>query len=345
MLTSEADHHVLITGGAGYIGSVVTGELLKCGYHITVVDDLLFGGESLLAYVGNPRFHFLKADVCQSGVLKRAVRISEEEGAPSPTAIIHLAAIVGFPACQSLSREAVWRVNVDSVHRILEDLDSLEITRLLFASTYSVYGIAPDGKPVNEEAPLNPQSLYAESKIAAEALLLDASREIHCAPLIYRFSTIFGVSSRMRFDLMINQFVLDAYSRGELLVFHGNYARSFIHIQDVVDGLRLGLDAPRENIRGRIFNLGSQRCNYTKNEIVSFIQEILPEVRVSHTDLDFEQDMRDVRVSFERVERELGFTARRSVYQGINDVLQLLQSGLISDPFCERFRNAPTIVQ
>jgi nucleoside-diphosphate-sugar epimerase len=345
MLTSEADHHVLITGGAGYIGAVVTGELLRSRYHVTVVDDLLFGGDSLLTYFGNPRFHFLKADVCQSGVLKQAVRISEEEGAPSPSAIIHLAAIVGFPACQSLGREDVWRVNVDGVCRILDELDALGIERLLFASTYSVYGIAPDGKPVNEETPLNPQSLYAESKIAAEALLMEASREIHCAPLIYRFSTLFGVSSRMRFDLIINQFVLDAYSRSELLIFHGNYARSFIHVGDVVDGLRLGLDAPRDKIRGRIFNLGSQRCNYTKNEIVSLIQEILPETSVRHTELDFKQDMRDIRVSFERVERELGFTARRSVPQGIDDVHQLLRSGLISDPYCERYRNAPTIVQ
>ena len=343
--TPEADHHVLITGGAGYIGSVITGALLECSYHVTVVDDLLFGGESLLAYFGNPRFHFLKADICRPGVLKRALQVSAKAGATPPTALIHLAAIVGFPACQVVGREVVWRVNVDSVQRMLDEVDSMRFDRLLFASTYSVYGIAPNGETVNEETPLNPQSLYAESKIAAEVLIMNAAQEIHCAPLIFRFATLFGVSPRMRFDLIINQFVLEAFTRSELLIFQGDYARSFVHLEDIVDGLKLGLDAPREKINGRIFNLGGQRGNYTKDEVVSLIQEVLPETVVRYRELDFRQDMRDVRVSYERAELELGFNVQRTVSQGINDVLHLLRSGLISDPYSEKYRNAPSIVQ
>lgn len=343
--TPEADHHVLITGGAGYLGSVITGALLRCSYHVTVVDDLLFGGESLLAYFGNPRLHFLKADICQPGVLKRALQVSAKEGAPPPTALIHLAAIVGFPACQAVGREAVWRVNVDSVRRMLDEVDRLGFEKMLFASTYSVYGIAPNGEVVNEETPLNPQSLYAESKIAAEELIKIAAQEIHCAPLIFRLATLFGVSPRMRFDLIINQFVLEAFSQSELLIFQGDYSRSFVHIEDIVDGVKLGLDAPREKISGRIFNLGSQRGNYTKDEVVSLIQEVLPETTVCYKELDFRQDMRDVRVSYERAELELGFNVQRSVSQGINDVLHLLRSGLISDPYSEKYRNAPSIVQ
>lgn len=345
MVTSGAGRHVLITGGAGYIGSVITGKLLRRGDHVTVVDNLLFGGESVLAYLPDPHFHFMRADVCQPGVLKQAVSASEKAGAPPPSAVVHLAAIVGFPACQSLGREAVWHINVDAVRRVLDDAETLGVEKMVYTSTYSVYGIAPDGKPVTEDTPLNPQSLYAESKIAAEALLLDAVRGARCAPLIMRIATLFGGSPRMRFDLIVNQFVLEAYTHGELLIYQGHYARSFVHIRDVVDGLVYGLDAPAEKVRGQIYNLGSREGNYTKEEIVALTLEVLPETIVRREVLSFAGDMRDIRVSFDRIERELGFCAQRSVAQGIDEVLHLLRSGLISDPNCERYRNSPPIVQ
>ena len=337
--------HVLITGGAGYIGSVLTEALLRRGYWVTVVDVLLFGGESLLAYLPHPAFHFLRADVCDQGVLLSAGREAEARGAPPISAVVHLAAVVGFPACQAVGREAAWRTNVDAVHRIFNDADDLSVERLLFSSTYSVYGVADDGISVTEDAGLSPQSIYAETKIAAEEFLVGTSQESCCAPLIYRFATLYGASPRPRFDLIINQFVLEAYTHGELIIYQRDYSRSFVHILDVVAGLVMGLEAPEDAIRGQILNLGDKQGNYTKDEIVTFIQKSLPDTRVHYRNYSFEGDMRDVRVSYEKIRKVLGFQTRRTVEQGIQEILQLLQNGVIKDPYADSYRNAEFFIQ
>ena len=162
------DGHILITGGAGYIGSVLVGELLGAGYRVTVIDDLLFGGESLLAYMHHPSFHFVKSNVWEP----RAVRNAQRDDWPVPNAIFHLAAIAGFPACQSVGRQVAWRYNVEATQHVFEQAEQMGVSRFIYASTYSNYGLAPDGKPVTEDTPLNPQSLYAETKIASERYLL-----------------------------------------------------------------------------------------------------------------------------------------------------------------------------
>jgi nucleoside-diphosphate-sugar epimerase len=339
-----SEGHVIVTGGAGYIGSVLAGRLLRRGYWVTVVDDLHYGGESLLAYLPEPGFTFVRADVCRPGVLPQAGRAAADHGAPAPTAVVHLAAIAGFPACDALGREMAWRYNVESVRQVFGDAEALGIERFVFSSTYSNYGVAADGVLVTEDSPLNPQSLYAETKIAAEDLLLQAAKSARCAPLIFRFATIFGASPRMRFDLIVNQFVLEAFVRGELLIYQRRHSRSFVHVQDVAAGVLLGLKAPPEDIRGQICNLGSEAGNHTKDEIVEMIRRALPDTRVVYKDMAVGGDMRDVRVSFAKVRQALGFRAERSVEQGIGEVLDLLRSGLIRDPLSDRYRNATFIV-
>ncbi len=337
--------HILVTGGAGYIGSVLTGALLRRGDWVTVVDDLLFGGESLLSCTLHPAFHFLRADVGDAGVLQKAADETSARGAPPITAVVHLAAIVGFPACQVVDREVVWRTNVDSLRRVYEDAAGLGVKRLLFSSTYSVYGVAENDIPVTEDSSLRPQSLYAETKIAAEEYLRKADRDSLCAPVIFRFATLFGCSPRMRFDLIINQFVLEAFTQGELLIYKRGYSRSFVHIQDVIAGLILGLDAPDQAVRGQVFNLGDEKGNYTKDEVVDLIKSRLPETRIQYKDLSFKGDMRDICVSFDKIETELGFVTRWTIPEGIEDVLSILRSGLIADPYADRFRNAKFIVK
>ena len=249
-------NHVVITGGAGFIGSLLTGELLRLGIHVTVIDDLLFGGESLLAYLSHPNFHFFKANVLEPRVLRSSLRSDWTK----PDSIVHLAAIVGFPACQAVGRQVAWRYNVEATQRVFEQANTLGVKRLVYASTYSNYGLSPDGKPVNEDTPLTPQSLYAETKIASEHLLL-AQGDSSCAPLIFRFATLYGISPRTRFDLIINQFVLEAFTRRELLIYQRGYSRSFVHIQDAVRGLIIGLQSTDEKARGQIYNLGSDNGN------------------------------------------------------------------------------------
>jgi nucleoside-diphosphate-sugar epimerase len=339
-----APRHILITGGAGYIGSMLCAELLHRGDWVTVVDSLMFGGESLLAYAHHPKFHFLQADVCQPGVVAQAANGASRRAFPQLSAVIHLAAMVGFPACRDAGRDRVWRVNVEAVKKVLDDSEKLDAERLIFSSTYSVYGRAEGRRAVSEDSPLNPQSLYGESKIAGEAVLTEQAQDASCAPLIFRFATLYGASPRMRFDLIVNQFVLEAYTRKALRIYQAGYHRTFLHVQDVVWGLLLALDAPEEKTRGEIYNLGDDDGNHTKEEIVGFIRQALPETKISYENVNFSADMRDVRVSFAKVRRALGFRRRWTVPQGIQEVLTTLKTGLLGDPHGDRYRNAPPIL-
>jgi len=333
-----SEKHIVVTGGAGYIGSLFTAHLLGLGHRVTVVDNLLFGGESLLTFLSNPRFHFAKADVTE----KRSLRDSLPRNAPKPDAVIHLAGIVGFPACQAIGKPATWHYNVEATKNVYEQSASLGVERFLYASTYSMYAPSADGSPVTEASPLNPESLYAESKIAAEEYLRVQTGP---APLIFRLATVYGISPRTRFDLVVNQFVLDAFTRRELLIYQRGYSRSFIHVLDVVRGMALGLDAPAEKVRGQVYNLGSDDGNYTKDQIVALIIKRLPEIIVEYKDLTFGGSQRDITVSFDKIRRELGFAATLTVDDGVRELVNALKTGLIRNPYDERYRNAHFIVQ
>ena len=332
--------HVIITGGAGYIGSLLTGHLLMSGYVVTVVDDLLYGGESLIAYFSFPNFQFVKGNVWEP----RTVRMALRSDWPAPQALIHLAGIVGFPACQAVGRQVAWRYNVEATQRVFEQAVEMGVKRFIFSSTYSNYSPSPHGDPVTEETPLTPQSLYAETKIAAERFLIAQTQSV-CAPLIFRLATLYGLSPRIRFDLIINQFVLEAFTRRELVIYQRGYSRSFMHVADAARGFLLGLTAPEETIRGQIFNLGSSQGNLTKDEIVTLILKRLPETIVRYKDMTFGGDMRDITVSFEKVQQLLGFTSTLSVDDGIREVLHALRDRVINNPHDNRFRNAQFIVQ
>lgn len=332
--------HIVVTGGAGYIGSLLVGELLRNGHYVSVLDKLLFGGDSLVAYLAHPNLSFVKTDVWEPRALREVLKTS----AGKPDAVVHLAAIVGFPACQAVGRTVAWRYNVEATQRIFEQAEQLGVNRFIFGSTYSSYGQSPEGKLVTEESPLNPQSLYAETKIAAEEYLL-RQEDSGCAPLIFRFATLYGISPRTRFDLIVNQFVLDAYTKRELLIYQRGYSRSFVHVRDVVAGILLGLDAPEKKIRRQVFNLGTEAGNYRKDQIVEFVLKRLPEITVRYKDLTFGGDMRDISVSFEKIRRVLGYKTTLTVDDGVREVLHALQEGLIKDPHDERFRNAQFIVQ
>jgi nucleoside-diphosphate-sugar epimerase len=335
-----SDRHVLITGGAGYIGSFLTSELLRANYRVTVLDSLLFGGESLIPFLHHPNFCFIKADVTEP----RAIKDSLKDNWQKPDAIVHLAAIVGFPACQAVGKQVAWRYNVEATERTFEQASDLGVERFVFASTYSNYGLSPDGKPVTEDSPLNPQSLYAETKIAAEEFLL-AQKDASCAPLLFRFATLYGMSPRTRFDLIVNQFVLEAFTKRFLIIYQRGYSRSFVHIQDVVRGVIMGLEAERAKIRGEVFNLGTDNGNYSKDDIVRLVLKRMPETVVEYKDLTFGGDMRDITVSFAKIKNVLGFDTTLDVDDGIRGLLFALKTGIIRNPTDEKYRNAQFIVQ
>jgi nucleoside-diphosphate-sugar epimerase len=332
----SAAGHVLITGGAGYIGSLLAGAVLRRGGRVTVVDKLMFGGESLLGHWHSPDFRLIPADVTTEDLAPHLEGVD---------AVVHLAAIVGFPACQAVGKDVAWRYNVEATQRVFEAADRRGVRRFVFASTYSNYGLSPTGEPVHEGSPLNPQSLYAETKIAAESFLVEQARNARCAPLVFRFATLFGISPRTRFDLIVNQFVLEAFTRRQLVIYQRGYSRSFVHVADVTAGILLGLGAPEADVRGEIYNLGSDDGNYTKDEIVGLVQKHLPDTSVRYADLSFGGDMRDIVVSFAKIRERLRFHPERTVEQGVIEVRDALMSGLLKDPSDARYRNAQFIVQ
>jgi nucleoside-diphosphate-sugar epimerase len=327
---------VTITGGAGYIGSLLTGVLLHAGYRVRVVDALWFGADAVLGHRAHPGFELRKGDVTDPAVARDAVA--------GARAVVHLAAIVGFPACQQVGPAVARRFNVESTRLVHDAAEAAGATRFVFASTYSVYGLAPDGKPVTEESPLHPQSLYAETKIEAEQLLR-ARAGARCVPVIPRFTTLFGISPRTRFDLIVNQFVLEAVTRRALVIFQRGYRRSFVHVRDAVESIRLCLEAPADEVRGEVFNVGSDGGNFSKDEIVALVQAVVPGTTVAHKDLSFGGDMRDITAAFGKIERVLRFSAAISVRAGVEEVYRALSEGWIKDPTSDRYRNAQFIVQ
>jgi nucleoside-diphosphate-sugar epimerase len=234
---------------------------------------------------------------------------------------------------------------VEATQRVFEAAEAAGVERFVMASTYSNYGLSQDGKPVNEDSPLLPQSLYAETKIASEQYLLAKSKSSHCAPVLYRFATLFGISPRTRFDLIVNQFVLEALTTRKLMIYQRGYSRAFVHVRDVCDAVQLALEAPLEKVRGQVFNVGSDNGNHTKAEIVEMVRQHVAGVEVEYKDLSFGGDMRDIRVSFAKIRRVLGFEPKLSVEQGICEVRDALAQRVIWDPFDDRYRNAHLIVQ
>jgi len=291
-------------------------------------------------FLHHPNFHFVKSDVTEP----RAIKDSCRDGWQKPDAIIHLAAIVGFPACQAVGKQVAWKYNVEATKMVFEQAADLGVERLVFASTYSNYGMAENGKPVTEESPLNPQSLYAETKIASEEYLL-SQKDAPTAPLLFRFATLYGLSPRTRFDLIVNQFVLEAFTKRELIIYQRGYSRSFVHIRDVVRGVIMGLEAEQSKVRGQVFNLGTDNGNYSKDDIVRLVLKRMPQTIVEYKDLTFGGDMRDITVSFAKIKNVLGFDTTLDVDDGIRELLFALKTGIIQNPTDAHYRNAQFIVQ
>jgi nucleoside-diphosphate-sugar epimerase len=327
---------IVVTGGAGYIGSSLVSALLDQGNRVTVVDDLSFGGESLLAFQRFERFRLVKVDICSTRVLHQAM-----QGADG---VVHLAALVGFPACQRAGREATWRVNVEGTRCVHEAAARAGVSRFVYASSYSNYGHAERDSIVTEESPLFPQSLYAESKIAAERFLLDQASHDYVIPVCLRLATVFGVSPRTRFDLMVNQFVLDAFAKRRLILYQQDFKRSFVHVSDVARAISCVLDATDDQVGGHVFNIGSEKLNTTKSHLVRILKSHWPDVTVELREVDFGSDMRSLHVSFEKARRVLGFEAQMSLEEGISELCWALESRVIQEPQSDRYRNHPPIL-
>ncbi len=318
---------VLVIGGAGYVGSPLTGQLLEQGHHVTVLDLMLFGEESLMPHAGNPRFNLVRGDLRDEATLAAVV--------PGHDAVVLLAAIVGEPACNRDPKAAV-ETNLEGARKVLAAARTFGVARFVFSSTCSNYGISDPNGLVREDAPLQPLSTYSETKVTAELEILAAASDTFC-PTVMRFSTAFGISPRMRFDLLVSDFTLAAVREGKVVVYGEQFWRPFIHVQDIAAAVMAVLEADPAKVSGEVFNAGSNSANTQKIELAREVQRQVP-----GTELEFVQrdtDPRSYRVDFSKIEERLGFQARWTVPAGVEEVYAALQQGAWKDPADRRYYN------
>lgn len=320
---------VTITGGAGYLGSALTAQLLSSGHSVRVVDSLAHGGEPLLGVWSHPAFTFVRGDLRDTVTVDAAVVEAD--------AVVHLAAIVGDPAC-ARNPELARAVNLEASQQLIEAARHAGVARFIFASTCSNYGkMADANRYVDEETELRPVSLYAETKVAVERELLTAPADPHWCPTALRFATLYGVSPRMRFDLTVNEFIMELLTRGHLKVFGEQFWRPYIHVADAARGIEAVLTASPDLVHRRVFNVGATDQNFTKQQLVTLMQAYAPHAVVEY--VHKAEDPRDYRVSFSRITSELGFRLRCTVPDGIAEVARLVGDGVLSQPGDARYRN------
>jgi nucleoside-diphosphate-sugar epimerase len=320
----------LVTGGAGYLGSLAARTLLARGHHVRVLDCLRYGGTSLLSLYEQDRFIFQYGDVRSAEDIRRAL-----EGVDT---VVHLAAIVGDPAC-ARQPDLAWAVNYEASLRLLECSRGAGVRRFVFASTCSNYGKMRNGAGyVTEESELRPVSLYAETKVGVERALLEQSADRAPEIVLLRFATLFGLSPRMRFDLTVNEFTKDMLTKGMLDLYGEQFWRPYVHVRDAAEAIRLAAEAPTARVAGEVFNVGETRENYQKGALVKLIQAHIGR-SVEVTRVALSDDPRDYRVSFEKVKDVLGFHAVRTVPDGIREVADVIMQRVIIDPDAAHYRN------
>ncbi len=320
---------VLVTGGAGYIGSVLVRLLIEKGYMVRVLDNLSFGGESIVDLLNDDRFEFLKGDVRNKEDLEKAV-----EGVDY---IAHLAAIVGDPACRKFSEEAK-EINLAGSKNLYDIANRAGVERFVFASTCSNYGKMDDPKAyVTETSRLAPVSLYAETKVEVEKYLLNQPKENTCKPTSLRFSTVYGLSPRPRFDLTVNEFTRELTLGRELVIFGEQFWRPYCHVVDLSRAVIAAFEAPEKKVAYDVFNVGDTDENYQKEMIVDEILKVIPDGKIKYVEKN--EDPRDYRVSFEKIKEQLGFEITKRVPDGIEQIRKSIADGFFKDPDDEKYSN------
>lgn len=303
---------ILVTGGAGYVGSVVVPELLRRGYAVRVVDNLIYKQPSLLMCFMNTNFEFIKGDIRDMSLMRDALKDVDT--------IIHLAALVGEPACRR-DPETCYAINQQGT-ALLNSLRTPQ-QQFIFASTGSVYGKV-DGT-CTEETPLNPVSDYGISKLAAERIIANKGNYI-----IYRFATAFGLAPRLRLDLLINDFVWKALKEKNIIVYEAKFRRTFIHVRDMAASFLHAVER-FDQMKNNIYNVGHESMNFTKEDIAKKVQERV-QYHLHFADFGADPDQRNYEVSYAKI-RTAGFETKVTLDHGIDEMVKGLQTVTMQNPY------------
>jgi len=316
---------VLVTGGAGYIGSHLVRQLIQSGYRVRVLDKFLYGENGIASLRDDPNLDLRYGDICNTRDVAQSVS--------GVSAVVALAALVGDAACDIDPREA-HMTNFESTRIMLDACKEAGVRRLVFASSCSVYG-ANGNDILTETSALNPVSLYARTRIMSEDVLLNEDGPVEV--VILRLSTVCGLSQRMRFDLMVNTITARASVDRRVRVVGASQWRPHIHVQDAAAAFLRAVEAPAATAAGQIFNVGHESQNFTIGEVADKVVAQLPETNVEYSD-DIE-DRRSYRVSFDRIRAGLGFEPSMTVDDAIREVRELLDSGAVENYGDEVYHN------
>jgi len=327
-LTSEAlfgtspreSRKVLITGGAGYLGSVLTSKLINLGYRVSVYDRFIYKRDSLEELKGHENLRIYEGDIRDYELLSAVVKGHD--------VVVNLAAIVGDEACM-VDPDSTVDINVNAVRMLARISVHHKVQKLIHASTCSNYGC--NGQDIlDENAPLNPLSLYARSKVKSEELLMEELEGTETVPFILRFSTLFGFSRRPRFDLVVNTMTAHAWKYGWIKINGGNQWRPLLHVSDASKAIETIISVDAREVANRVFNVGSNKMNYRITELAERIKAIMPAIELKIIPED--EDKRNYRVDFTRIEKGLGFFPDVTLEMGVREIIFSLDSGRYFDP-------------
>jgi nucleoside-diphosphate-sugar epimerase len=315
---NEATRRVLVVGGAGYLGSVLTGKLLRRGFRVRVLDSFIYGRRSLDLLSSDKNLEVIEGDL--RNIHTCVSSLAETD------AVILLAAIVGDPASKARPTETI-ETNVLAAQALASASKLHHINRFLYASTCSVYGIG--GKMLDEEAPLNPVSLYARTKIESEKIILSMGDE-YFSPTILRMGTLYGYSPRMRFDLVVNTMSMKSFVDGEIKVYGGKQWRPLLGVDDAAEVYVRCLDINPQDVGNKVFNVGSDNQNYQIDHVAEIIGSALGGIPISRDNSNL--DTRDYRVSFSKLRQVLKFEPQQTINGAARDILEKLYCGTIRNP-------------
>ena len=299
---------ILVTGGAGYIGSKLVTKLLNLNFKVTVIDSLIFSSKSLNHLFGHKNFNFVKGDVRNKKIMKNLIRKNEF--------IIPLAALVGAPLCDKNKKEAI-SVNLESIKYLMKTINKKN--KIIYLTTNSGYGIGEKNKYCNEQSPLNPISLYGKTKVDAEKIIMRSKNAIG-----FRLATVFGYSYRMRTDLLVNNFVYKAIKDKKLAVYEPHFRRNYIHVDDVVAGIVYSIKN-FNRLKSNVYNLGLSSANLTKYMLVQKIKKKLKYLKIKIIKNKKDPDQRDYFVSNKKIEKK-GFRAKIKIEEGINELIKVFSN-------------------